>query len=243
MFFSHIDGAEVMLRRNAVMGITGGPTADFNIAIFGEDPDQRDVFDDFLARVRATRVPAVAMLAGSAGPQLGPIALANGLIEAGAAPLMARSADLAEVPASEFVCKRATEAREMAIFSDLAAAAFALDRGWVDRTFAAASLLDARGVAVHIAYLEGVPMSGVCSTASGSTVGIWTMCTPPEKQRRGAGRAVLAAAMQDHRQHGAETFYLIATEAGKPLYDSLGFQTVDELSIWLVGDSSQFSAG
>ena len=83
-------------------------------------------------------------------------------------------------------------------------------------------------------------MSAVCSSRAGSTVGIWTMSTPPDKQRQGAGRAVLLAAMQDHVKRGAETFYLIATAAGKPLYDNLGFRTVDELSIWLVGKSSQF---
>jgi len=85
-------------------------------------------------------------------------------------------------------------------------------------------------------------MSAVCCTGAGSTVGIWTMSTPPNKQRQGAGRAVLLAAMQDHAKRGAETFYLIATEAGKPLYDNMGFKTVDEPSIWLVGESSQFPA-
>jgi N-acetylglutamate synthase-like GNAT family acetyltransferase len=83
-------------------------------------------------------------------------------------------------------------------------------------------------------------MSAVCSSGHGSTVGIWTMSTPPAKQRQGAGRAVLLAVMQDHAKRGAQTFYLIATEAGKPPYDNLGFETVDELSIWLVGESSQF---
>jgi hypothetical protein len=48
--------------------------------------------------------------------------------------------------------------------------------------------------------------------------------------------------MRDHARRGAKTFYLIATAAGKPLYDSLGFKTVDELSIWLAGESSQFPA-
>jgi len=41
---------------------------------------------------------------------------------------------------------------------------------------------------------------------------------------------------------GSGAFWLIATAAGKPLYDNLGFKTVDELSIWLVGKSSQFPA-
>ena len=242
MFFSYIDGAETVLRGSAFIGLTGGPSADFNMALFGEDPDDLAVFDDFVSRVNATGLSALAMISGAAGQHLGPAARANGLIEAGTAPLMVRSGSLPEQRASEFFTRRATEAHEMSLFTDLAASAFAMDRAWVDRTFAAPSLLDAPALGFYVAYRGDVPMSGVCTSGAGSTVGIWTMSTPPEKQRQGAGRAVLVAAMQDHLRRGAETFYLIATPAGKPLYDSLGFKTVDELSIWLVGESTQFPA-
>ncbi len=242
MFFSYIDGAETVLRGNAFIGLTGGPTADFNMALFDEDPDAIAVFDDFISRVNATGVSAVALLSGAASRRLDPVAKVKGLIEAGTAPLMARSGALQDTPASEFVTKRISEPGEMSIFGDLASAAFAMDRAWVDRTFAAASLLDSPAMDFYLAYRQDVPMSAVCSSRAGSIVGIWTMSTPPDKQRQGAGRAVLLAAMQDHVARGAETFYLIATAAGKPLYDNLGFEIVDELSIWLVGESSQFPA-
>jgi len=242
MFFSYIEGAEVVLRGNAIIGLTGGPAADFNMALFDEDPDDFAVFNDFVSRVNASRISALAMLSGAASRRLGPVAKMKGLIEAGTAPLMARSEALPDTPTSEFVTKRVAEAREMAVFGDLAASAFAMDRQWVDRTFAAPSLLDAPALAFYIVYRGDVPMSAVCTSGAGSTVGIWTMSTPPEKQRQGAGREVLMAAMQDHAKRGAETFYLIATAAGKPLYDKLGFTTVDDLSIWLVGESSQFPA-
>jgi hypothetical protein len=242
MFFSYIDGAETVLRGSAFIGLTGGPSADFNMALFGEDPDDLAVFDDFVSRVNATGLSALAMMSAAAGQHLGHLAKTKGLIEAGTAPLMVRSGRLPEQRASEYFTRRATEAHEMSLFSDLAASAFAMDRAWVDRTFAAPALLDAPAMGFYVAYRGDVPMSGVCTSGAGSTVGIWTMSTPPEKQRQGAGRAVLVAAMQDHLRRGGDTFYLIATPAGKPLYDSLGFKTVDELSIWLVGESSQFPA-
>lgn len=242
MFFSYIDGADVALRGNAIIGLTGGPAADFNMALFGEDPDEVAVFEEFVSRVNAAGVSALAMFSGAASRRLGPVAKAKGLIEAGTAPLMIKSGFLPERPASEFVIQRVTDAREMSIFGGLAASAFAMDRAWVDRTFAATSLLEAPGLAFYVAYRGDVPMSAVCSTRSGPTVGIWTMSTPPDKQRQGAGRAVLVEAMRDQRRLGVETFYLIATPAGKPLYDKLGFKTVDELRIWLAGESSQFPA-
>lgn len=240
-FFSRIDGAEVMLRGNAVIGITGGPTADFNMALFGDDPDAGAVFDQFVSRVNATGVSAIAVMSGVASRRLDSVAKAKGLTHGGVAPLMAWSGTLRERPTSEFVTKRLNDPREMSVFGELASAAFAMDRSWVDRTFAATSLLSAPGLAFYVARRGNVPMSGVCTTTAGSMCGVWTMSTPPDKQRQGAGRAVLLAAMLEELNSGADTFYLIATAAGKPLYDKLGFETLDELSIWLAGESSQFA--
>jgi predicted N-acetyltransferase YhbS len=242
MFFTYIDGADLVLHSNAVIGLTGGPAADFNMALFDEDPDELAVFDDFVSRVNAKRISAMAVLSGAATRRLGAAAKSKGLVEAGTAPLMARSGALPDTPASEFVTKRVANAREMSAFCDLASAAFVMDREWTARTFGSASLLDAPALGFYIAYRGSVAMSGVCSSGIGSTVGIWTMSTPPDKQRQGAGHALLLAVMRDHMKRGAETCYLIATAAGKPLYDKLGFRTVDELSVWLVGESSQFPA-
>lgn len=98
MFFSYIDGAEVMLRGNAIIGLTGGPAADFNMALFDEDPDDFAVFDAFVSRVNATGISAVAMLSGAVSRRLGAVAKAKGLIGAGTAPLMARSGALRDTP-------------------------------------------------------------------------------------------------------------------------------------------------
>src|SRR6266478_4472678 len=70
MFFSYIDGAETVLRGSAFIGLTGGPSADFNMALFGEDPDDLAVFDDFVSRVNAPGLSALAMISGAAGKPL-----------------------------------------------------------------------------------------------------------------------------------------------------------------------------
>ena len=240
MFFGFIEGAEVVLRGSAMVGLTGGPTADFNMALFGDDPEDAAVFDEFVSRAGSIGVPAIAMLSGAAS--IGPQARASGLVEAGTAPLMARSGPVPDARESDFVCQRIAAVHEMPAFSELVASAFALDRAWVDRTFASAALLDAPALDFYVAYRGDVPMSGVTTTGAGRLVGIWSMSTPPDKQRQGAGQAILLAAMRDHVKRGAQTFYLVATPAGKPLYDRLGFETIDQLSIWLAGESTQFPA-
>jgi len=57
------------------------------------------------------------------------------------------------------------------------------------------------------------------------------MATPQESQRSGAGRALLTEVMARHRASGTRLFYLGATEAGYPLYERLGFRTVETMAI------------
>jgi hypothetical protein len=45
--------------------------------------------------------------------------------------------------------------------------------------------------------------------------------------------------INDYRSRGVERFYLGATEAGRPLYASLGFEPIADLSAWILGHSTQ----
>ncbi len=82
-------------------------------------------------------------------------------------------------------------------------------------------------------------MSVVTVTPAGTTAGIWSMATPPQHQGKGMGRALLSQVIDDHRSRGVERFFLIATDAGRPLYASLGFETIADLSAWVLGQSTQ----
>ena len=106
-------------------------------------------------------------------------------------------------------------------------------------TRAAPGRLDTPGLTVSVAYRSDEPVSTVTTTQAGGVVGVWTMGTPPEHQRRGAGRAVLTHALRHHRQRGGDLFYLYATAAGRPLYSSVGFTTVAEVPTCVRGHSTQ----
>ena len=54
--------------------------------------------------------------------------------------------------------------------------------------------------------------------------------------------ALLTRIVTDYRQAGVERFFLVATEAGRPLYESIGFETVADLSLWVLGHSTQAHA-
>lgn len=78
------------------------------------------------------------------------------------------------------------------------------------------------------------------SDVDGEFVGIYAMVTPPNDQRRGAGRAVIENAMQYYQAKGVKRFTLAATEVGFPLYQKLGFEVVAEPHVFILGSSTQF---
>ncbi len=231
--FGYIENAEVRLAPGGLLGLSRGPTADFNMALIDAADDDEALLDEFVRRVKREAVPAVFMLSSACAPRLGPVAKERGLVNAGLAPLMVLT-DRPPLPReSRFAVQRVGDEKALGAVADLVAAAFTLDREWVGRTFCADTLLDAPTLSFFLASKEGEPYSAVTTTAGRDTVGIWSMATAPNRQREGAGRAALLAAVEHHRCRGARTFYLIATPAGKPLYDSVGFTTVEEFPIWV----------
>jgi ribosomal protein S18 acetylase RimI-like enzyme len=75
---------------------------------------------------------------------------------------------------------------------------------------------------------------------SGNHVGIYTMSTPPEQQRRGIGRAILDTVMAHYQNQGVERFTLGATEKGYPLYERTGFKVITRPHVYVIGASTQF---
>lgn len=54
------------------------------------------------------------------------------------------------------------------------------------------------------------------------------MMTPKRHQGRGAGRAILTTALAATWSPATSQALLLATPAGRPLYESVGFEAIDE---------------
>jgi hypothetical protein len=236
---SYVDGSELRFASRALIGFTGGPTADFNLALIDACAEDEALFVEYVELAYKKGAPCLFMLSGACAGRLERLAKGLGLTEAGTAPLMALEEGPAFQVQAPFSVERVTEKAGMGVEADLVASAFALDRQWVGRTFCAETLLEAPVISFFLAYKEGEAFSGVTTTTSGTTVGIWSMATPANRQRMGAGRAALVGAIEHHRRLGATTFYLIATPAGKPLYESLGFTIVETAHLWVAGPAEQ----
>jgi GNAT superfamily N-acetyltransferase len=224
-----------------VLALSGEQAADLNMLVIGSAADPERVLREADAETTARDVPLLALFLPACAPALHPVAKGLGLTYGGAFPLMALSEVRPSGAGSGFRVEPVGDAASRATAVDLQSRAFGLERAamarLMDDSFALRPAPD-----VFTASLDGDPMSTVTATLDGVDVGIWTMATPPEHQGKGAGRALLSWVLDHYRSKGAVRFYLYATEAGQPLYRSLGFTLVAPCAAWIKGSSTQVSA-
>ena len=228
-----VPGVEMHMTRDCILGLTGEPLADFNMLTLGPDPDAEGFLTRAVARAKARGLPLTAMMSPQVAQGLAPVATRLGLRAVGTAPLMVLRAGT-PVPVSRPVkVTRALGDELVGIAGDLVAAAFDIQRDAVARCIDV-GITETAGVETYIGWGDEGAMSAVSVTPTGNTAGISLMATPPEHQRKGVGRALLTQVIADYRGRGVERFHLGATEAGRPLYASLGFEPIADLTAWLL---------
>jgi GNAT superfamily N-acetyltransferase len=90
-------------------------------------------------------------------------------------------------------------------------------------------LLDRDDVELYTISREGTPAGACFTVLTGETAGIYWVTTLPEHRSRGVGRELMHAVLADLKDLPVT---LTAAKAGKPLYDSLGFQAITQSSWW-----------
>lgn len=228
-----VPGVELNITGNCILGLTGEPSADFNMLILGAGPETERFLVQSVSRARERGLPLTAMTGPKMTQLLSPLATSLGLKTVGTAPLMVLRAGTPVVQVRPMVVTRALGAEHVGIAGDLAAAAFNSPRGNIARCIDV-GLTETSGVETWIGWSDEGPVSAVSVTRSGNTAGISLMATPPAHQRKGMGRALLTDVVNSYRGRGVERFHLTATNAGLPLYLSLGFEVIAHLSAWVL---------
>ena len=232
-------GAEVRLAGACALGLSGEKVADLNMLLLGPPDGHAQAFmEEGVARADAREVELLALMAPSVADALAPAAERLGLAAAGAVPLMVQRASAEARLGRTCRIEEVRDAGMAEIASDLIAAAFSLPRDVVGRTLDS-QISPTSTASIYVAFAGDEPMSSVTVTRTGDTVGIWTMATPPEHQGKGMGRALLSRIIERMRHEGVGRFFLYATQAGFPLYSSLGFVTLAEEAAWVKGHSTQ----
>jgi GNAT superfamily N-acetyltransferase len=156
----------------------------------------------------------------------------RGLTSSPGVPLMScATADL-DVPASDAIHWRSLCAAEMPAHVDVAAAGFGLDRdalGGLD----ASTLFDEGFGAGLIAEVDGVPACTGISIVAGDWVGLFIIATVDAHRRQGLGAALTAKLVTDAvERNGVSRALLQSSELGKPVYERLGFATLEHWTRW-----------
>lgn len=239
---SDAPGVEIRITPGGALGLSGEPVADLNMLALASPPSAaaERLLADSMALVEGRDLPLLAMAPPDTGAALAASAARLGLEAAGTIPLMVLHGAPRTKPLCACEIEPALGPEGLRIFSKLASAAFQLPADSLARAWAGA-FGDTSGARTYVAYADGAPSSSVTMTRNGATAGVWCMSTPPERQGRGLGRALLTGVIEELRAEGVERFYLFATAAGRPLYESLGFETLAEDAVWVKGHSTQTS--
>lgn len=236
--FEHGPKAACRMLAHGGIALSGEAAADLNMAFLTRKAS-RDELDEALAAVRACGVDALLVVEEGADVVRG-WATEAGLTEVGQAPLMQH--DGAGLTSATRFRVRIAEPHETAIGNRLAAAAFSLDEAACMSALPDA-VMAVEGNDLWLVEEEGKPLGSGVFIRTGDHVGIYTMSTPLENQRRGVGMAVLNTAMAHYRDRGVTLFTLAATEKGYPLYERVGFKVVSQPHVFVIGVSTQFPGG
>lgn len=226
-------GAELRMTRSCFLGLSDEPSADHNRMILGADPEAEDFLVRSVARAKARGRPFMAVMSPRAAESLAPVATRLGLAAVATAPLMVLRPEVPVRPAGPVKIFRTLGPELTGAAGDLIAAAFDEPRDVIARCIEV-SMTPTSGVETYLALDETGPLCTVSVTPTGDTAGITLMATSPERQRKGLGRAVLSRVIEDYRARGVTRFHLGATDAGRRLYDSLGFELVADLPVWIL---------
>ncbi|HEY8736128.1 MAG TPA: GNAT family N-acetyltransferase [Candidatus Dormibacteraeota bacterium] len=231
--FATVPGVDLRRVPEGWLTITGEPIPDLNGGFVDRGVNDKNVLRDFVNAIRERGFGGFILLTTAAEQRLAPLARDLGLTIAGPSPLMAYEPTEPPAPSDRYRVDVVKDRRGLDVFTDL------MSRGYevpVDswRRLITEGSLDDPAITHLIASSGEEPYSCGSTIQTGSSVGIWNMATPPEHQGKGAGRALLLYALRSQMMRGSQLFYLLASEAGRHLYQQVGFRTLDEATAWLI---------
>ncbi|NUT98995.1 MAG: GNAT family N-acetyltransferase [Saccharothrix sp.] len=140
-------------------------------------------------------------------------------------PVMARQPGPVAVPALDVT--PVETAAQLAVAEKVVLDGFPLP-GFAPGEALTPALLDRPEARLHLVTRGGEPAGACLSILDQNATGLYWVTTLPEHRSRGVGRALLNAALD-----GWDVpVTLTATKAGRPLYDSFGFDVVAHAKWW-----------
>lgn len=206
--------------------LTGFPTADSNVALVHQSDES--ALSKIAEQIERMAVPACVFLAEHARALSSKIG--EGWSFAGTTPFMSLDLEVAELMEDSRVRLALKDDFETVVA--LMSETFNMD---YDTARQGASPLKNPNTQCEIWIIEddGQPISSAITRRVGDSITLWNMATSPRFVRRGYGRAIMNHALHQARQDGAKIGLLMASDAGKLLYDATGWVTVEDWDMYL----------
>jgi N-acetylglutamate synthase len=216
------------------LAVTAVPVPALNV-VFVDGPGVGvEVVTGFLEEVAAARLPHCLQSRPGCEPMLAQVAMRRGMTQDAEIPLMVcedanalgnnRPADLVI---------RALLPEEVSVHAKLASVGFGAPEEYF-RTLMTPAVLSGPGARCYVGEVDGEPVTTAFAVILGDFVGIFNVATPPVHRRRGYGAAVTAEAVRDGLSNGATWAWLQSSPAGYPVYERLGFRTIESWRCWLM---------
>lgn len=118
-------------------------------------------------------------------------------------------------------------------FAHIASIVFSLPFSTSKRIYGATGLWDSPSYG-WVGYLAGKPVAIVTVVIASDAIGVYSLGTLPQYQRRGFGETLLRHAIEDARRRtGLQRSVLQSTQQGINLYLRLGYRVVTNFSIYV----------
>ena len=224
-FYTSGPGGEALVGPGWFAALSHEQSGELNVCGLG--PHATDTSAKALLDAIGSDLPALVFVSSDADPGAAVLLELNGFDTASVSEPLMRSSRCPEPAPTPFRIESAVDAAAIDVAVALTAEAHHVDREMVENTIRHAGL---RGFArIWIAWDGAEPISVVWISRRDRWLGVMEMMTPERHQRRGAGRALLTGALAEEWSAETESALLIATPAGRRLYESIGFVASDEI--------------
>lgn len=206
---------------------TGAAIPFFNPTFLtGPVPDAEGVVGRVRDHYAARGLPFVLLFRDDLAPALAAACEAAGMVEHWKLPLMALDPippdhGAAGVPGLEV---RRVAPEDLDPYNEVLGTVFGMPRDFLDVLGTAMFAID--GFWGLLGLLDGVPVATSAVFLTGRTAGVFNVATVESHRRRGLGEALTAAAARLGREAGADHAVLQSSEAGQPVYQRMGYDTL-----------------
>ncbi len=100
------------------------------------------------------------------------------------------------------------------------------------RTFALGRFIGHENVQMFVGRIDGTIVTTATSLLSGDTAGVFQVGTLEQHRGKGLGNVLTGHAIKAAAERGARISYLQASALGQPVYESMGFKTVLQHSLF-----------